>query len=1201
MTVGPQKVLFRPRKTNSKHPHILGPIDNNSSLKDPSNHENVTTNDVNETSESNKTNGESNGTNDSISSSSAIDHKPQGYKNAQVTELTKNSYYCISRLPALPPVLTKQKNKGSVLNGYSDHISNYAVTVSEDGIFVWPYESIDNAPLTIEFPLGDFSSNILPLAILTKPASGATNDPGIVIINACSGLLKFYESVQHSPALGIISDKNLEITVSIKADKGEFIAFVENVEPAGIIIVTSWKRVVLISIRDHKSKPCLSTVELMKPVSKGITGFFNNSDDINDDIICIRSGYIHENNSHQEIIIQEKSGLVTIFTIKLSSMSTGEVQQPQVDPSMSFSCYLNLENSLDGFDNISGSNITYLDIWRLNAMSSENIYLILCIILDPYQSNADSLVLVTAKMDQSGVLVYGSYKSNRFNSDMVMGNGGESGSRKPCFYIPTPESTAFININNSIILTDIDYSYTISKGTVPYHKPKWEDIITLSNDVEIIGYGYENQGKDSNPAIVLLTSNSGVIRVERFMQSNNTITDESGLDPVHLVKSHIEQAIFYSSSSIDFTLTGTFSPETISNAIIQIVDEIINSTSKYLPSMSDAIGYSLLDKKCKLFKNLLNYCGNNFTHLDNDIILLMVHSLEKTQVSLHVWNTIDSHDKLPTKLKRVLVEQNKSINNDEDIRRYLNEDIPSINVKLTEMLNQIINSSFPSDFVLNLITNTLYDGVLLNELPYSQQLINKKSWIFDTDLILVVEKYFRKEFCNDSSMFTNPHTIRTDIGKLCHVLYYFINEAISYMKLEGNDELTSYIHWYNKHKTSWVQCLLSNNLTEVAITLVEQYHDFTSLSQILEDERENTNDQYGLNSIEYNAVLANYYGYFEKYNYEFARALFDYYIKYDKIQILLTGFPRYKHLLDQYLQENHDKVSNVAWIRKLMDNEFDMASKYLIKSTELNPDEGQSSLELKYSLAKLSAIATPKTNNGLDLDLDLDGTLFSIETKLILIRIQKSLFQYISEALVKGNGHGHSHGHSNEVEIVQFESFVKFLNDKINQDAAKSIFDSSFNRFINNQNIPELSLIDYLTLVKPSGKYPNGFSNAFKVATLLPDEKSYKFETKKIWCRLLAITDDWNDIKNTKDQTDDYVRRKVQNSVLYKTILSFDGDKEINILEEMLNDNESIFEDDNILLSETNKSYFNISINYVNTYDLLSWIKSIKTEVSLNT
>ncbi|KAK7680132.1 hypothetical protein QCA50_016857 [Cerrena zonata] len=188
----------------------------------------------------------------------------------KVLELTKNDKYCVSKLPALPSVFN-ENNGEAVFNGYSDHLSNYSLVVASGSIYVWNYKSIDTTPLLFQFPLDkDSLDSKLPLAILTNPSTGNSQDPGLVIINATTGDVKFYESVQHAPALGIINNKQLESNIPIQSRHGEYITLAENVEPAGIMVATSWKRVVLVTIRDFQSKPHLSTHELLSP-SKSTT------------------------------------------------------------------------------------------------------------------------------------------------------------------------------------------------------------------------------------------------------------------------------------------------------------------------------------------------------------------------------------------------------------------------------------------------------------------------------------------------------------------------------------------------------------------------------------------------------------------------------------------------------------------------------------------------------------------------------------------------------------------------------------------------------------------------------------------------------------------------------------------------------------------------------------------------------------------
>lgn len=1086
-----------------------------------------------------------------------------------ITELTKNDFYCISKLPALPSILSKSQTS---LSGYSDNISNYSVTVSEEGIFVWSYQSTDISPLVIEFPIDDaeeIDDKILPLAILTRPLNN--KEPGIVIINGRTGLLKFYKNVQHSPALGLINNKNFEITIPLKCNKGEFITFAENVEPAGIVVVTSWKRVILVSLRDYQNKPRLHCLELLK--SSNILKFFNvGNDSINQDIVSIRPGKTFQNGVKQEIIIQEINGLIHSVTVNLASNNG----LPNIDVSSSFKFAIGpyVESSVDGFNSLSNSNIQYLDIWKLNTTQTDNTFLILCLISDHFNKDSQSLVLVTAKIERSGVLVYGSHISNRFNGKSVT---------KAKLFVPNPETTAFVIIDNSIILTDMDYSYFLSKGTVLYYKPRWEDTINIKSDIDIIGFGYEDKSLESNPAIILLTSNFGVLRVERF--NNDKIEDYSS-NPQTLVKSHIEQAIFYSNSkaAIDFNLYENFNQAVINLAIEEIIHEVINSTSQYLPNSLPTIK-TLLDRKYQVLENLDKFVNENY-QVSESIKLQIIYGLEKVQFSNLFYSFLDKNDEYGKDSKRILskiiTSEYKDYTNSKDIiRKFFNEKIESINYIFTKFINQAIEEDLNSIYLLDLVTTSLYDGVLDIDVNKVENIERRKSWIFETDVFFNIEKYFQTRFFTDS--FVHPIEVRKNLSKLCNVFYYFINQAINYMNLELNNDLKTYSKWYNINKVKWIQILLSNQLIEEAIILVEHYKDFNSLSVILEDERDKIIDTFGLDSVQYNDLIVKYYVYFEKYNYEFAESLFNYFLNNNKIQTLLTGFPRYKNLLDQFLDSNKDKVSSVAWISYLNDGKYVQSCESLLNSAQSFANESQSNQELKYSLAKLSAIAS-KNND------DMDEKLFVIETKLILIRIQKSLYHYANEIFPNSEGN----------EEILFQSFIKnYLNPRIDNSTLHAIFESSFEDFLHNKQLSENELIKYLTFVKPTAKFSNGFANAFKIASLFTNEIDYKITTKNIWCRLLAITDNWDDLIKTDEKTDEFVKRKVQNSVIFKTITSFNDDKELLVLNELLSDEEDSFNDASILLSELNKTYFNIARRNIEKYNILEWIKSVKNQDDL--
>ncbi|CUM52475.1 uncharacterized protein AC631_05032 [Debaryomyces fabryi] len=1126
-----------------------------------------------------------------------------------VFELTKNKKYCVSRLPALPAVL-ETDSSDNILNGYSDSASNYALVINEKAIHVWNYSSTDTTPLSIQFPLDRSSESLLPLAILTRPSSGASQDPGLVIIDSSSGLVKFYESVQHAPALGLINNKLLELTIPLNSNKGEYITLAENVEPAGIVIATSWKRCILISLRDFKSKPQLSYIELLGPSHSGgflssIFNGFNNHMDYNgtlkDEIVSIKSGKIANHGMTQEIIIQDSVGGFNLFSYNLFSANAVPYIEKKKTLKQNLGVYL--ENSIDGFLPGSSLNTKFLDLWPLESQELQDIYLGLCLIDEAYRDNeGKNLLLVTMKIDETGVLFYGSHKLIRYDPNLTI-----SSNNKPKLYVPDLGKTAFITFDSSVILTDINTSYIQSQGTVQYYKPRWEDIVKLKSSVQVIGQGYENKSSNTNPAVILLTNNSGVLRVERFPeQSNNEMEideEEDVVDPIQIAKSHIEQAIFYSkSSAIEFDIKEEYSNDIIIEALKRVLDEILDSTSPYLPVFLPSIK-DFLSMKSKLYHGLIHYTKRNFLPLWGDIGPQITEYLEKIEVALSLWifiNEGSATEKLKGVFKESILEVDAvKISKDEDlIRKFFSQGLSSINQVLTTFIEKLIQIDYSLTSIMDLIVKTMYNGVYENDSRYivGSEVPSFKLWIFETSLLLRIEEVFSKLYCNNSKDHEDISTqqTRSILIQSCEVLYYFVTSAINFMKeQEGNsDQLKEYIRWYKSRKFDWIEALIRRSLDKEAIAIAEKYHDLSSLAQILEAEKSAIIEKYGENSKEFDNLLSRYSYYFEKFQYEFASNLFDFYIKNDKIQSLLVGFENYNHYVEEYFAKNNKKTSEISWIRSLLDKNFVQGAETLIESARSKSEDLQENIELKYSLAKLSAIAA-KNSDAMTDNNRLEDLLYDAENNLILIRIQKHLYLELLNFV------------SGQKGLLNLDYVLKnFINDSLDHTTSKNLIEPFFQQFLENRPLNPKQLITLLILIKQYSGFVNGFSNALKVASLITNEHEYRLQAKMIWLRLLTSTDDWSTLAKTENKTDEYTKQKIHDSILYKTISYLGAESELlNELDELLLHYTEGLDDDreDNLVKSLNAKYLETLQVYVTNYNLKTWIMSIKQEVKNNT
>ncbi|KAI5963271.1 NUP133 [Candida pseudojiufengensis] len=924
--------------------------------------------------------------------------------DTQVEELTKNKFYCVSRLPGLPQILKTQ----SFDNAYSDSESNYSLVINDGSIYVWSYKSLDTEPFSIHFPI-DKSIFKLPMAILTRPSSGTDQDPGLIMIDSITGYVKYYESVQHAPTLGLINDKSLELQIELQKD--EVITLAENVEPAGICISTSFQRCLMISLRDYKSKPNLSIIEMINPNSGLLAKFFKHE---NNEIVAIRSGRTSENSTSQQILVLDSTG--TLYSIHYCLLSASSY--PFIDKQKSFK--QNLYIDVDTYPS-SQQNTQWLDIWSL---AEENYFLALCNV-------NEKLVLVTLGCDKSGSLFYGAHQLNSI----------EKIPNKPKLFLPEPGKTAFVVADDDIVMTDINTSYIESKHTFSYYRPRWEDVVRLKESTKIIGYGYENQSPISNPSIILITKGFGVIRIEKFPESTTTETIEEINSPLSIVKSHIEQGIFYSDSmEIDFDLSDRFDSSTIEEAIKSIINEVITSQSAYIPKSLPSIT-EITQFKVKTFKELLNYCKRNFNKPDT--LSNIIEQLQKSNVALNIWKFIDS--KKDSEYFKIF----KSIK--PDYKDFFLHDIKTIGGVYSTYINKLDEQGLDTG---SLIISTLYDGIYTNSSNFTNSEKSEKSWIFDTNLVIKVEEIFQKDYIKDGS--ESEETI-----KFVELLYYFFNLAIR------TNQGEIYHKIYVEKKKDWISSLLNINLENNAINIAETYHDFKSLAEILSSQKEIT----PINEL-------NYVKYFEEFGYEFASAVYENDLQNNNIQELLLNFTNYKPYLLRFFHENPKKTSSIAWIRYLLDDKYAKVSEILQLAQSYNLQTIDNQLT-QLSIAKLSSVAA-------------NDTVKEINNEILRINYQLNIRNEITNK-------------TRIEAIKDSFFIQHFLNPNIDSTFKKEVTSSYFPTFQKNFKLTDIQLINLLTTIKTKILDNNNFHYVFNLANFEHNEILKESLFDIILVRLLTI------------------------------------------------------------------------------------------------
>lgn len=1108
-------------------------------------------------------------------------------------ELTKNDKYCVSRLPASPPILSADNmaESGDLLNGYSDNITKCALVVGDQAINVWPYKSTDDVPLTFEFPLQDGNQDAVPLAILTRPTPGSTLDPGLVIINSLSGYVRFYESVQHAPALGLINSKLIEANLPIQTSQGEVITVAENVEPAGVVVATSWKRVVLILLRDFKGAPKLSLVELSAPAKsfKLLPSWLKRADpdQISDEIVSIKTGRVASNGLAQEIIIQDAAGSFKKIFFQFSATGSPCVNHRRT---LTFNLASYLENNIDGFIPGAVIDVRYLDLWPLKPQGDvvadiqlfDDLFTaLICVESSLHGRDERRLLLITMRINESGVLVYGSHQLPQADSNL-----SDSLIVKPRLFIPSPGATAFVVVGNSVILTDMNTLFLnkTTESSFLYFKPKWEDTVSLKSTVDIIGLGYEDKIGETNPSLVLITRDFGVLRIERFTDKEDdsaTDTVDLSTDPVYLLKSHIQQAIYYYESSVvDFDVGSNYSEEIISASTRSIISEILDSSSPYLPPMFASTRESF-NVRATLMRQLISFVQRNFTDSWSTIIEI-THALEKLTAAENLWNYIDVDTAEALLLKEKLVhfiQINDLISTSESqdtLRVFFTKNVNSILSLLTGFVDFLHHENYSSAVLLKILEITLYDGVFVNEELYITRLNHgpsMKNWIFDSKLLIVAESIFSEVYCstNGELKYLSSSQGQTQLTNLAETLYYLVSSAVKFMRETNDDQLAEYIEWYNDRKKQWVDAMLKHGLVNDALRITEKYNDFLSIAAVLEKERDQTSPEY----IEERIRV-----FMHKYGYEFASELFSYYLEMDKIHRLILDCGPYQNFLEMYFTNNASKSAKVAWIHYLLVNNYTEAAKRLMTLSSSKEMDNQESRELNLSLAKLTAIAAKFARTDGTPSPVLDEIAIEAENNLVVTRIQNNLFNSIA-LLLQG-----------QKSLITLDWFVSsFANPSI------AIIDTTaellvyFDRFVNQNPLEKEQLISLLTSIKPINEFKRVFADALMVSALIGNDEIYKQQASEVWLKLLTTTDDWKSITFTSDTTDEVNETRIKETTLFHTMKLVAMNRDIiHILDSVIQTSWS----GNYLEGST---LFESLTDLLQNNNLASWVDSIKAEV----
>lgn len=1009
----------------------------------------------------------------------------QAFNNIKI--LTENEKYVVKRLA---PDLSLLPISSSCAEGLIDTHSGKALINDNDYLYIWDYYSSQINTNFCRIPLHEENAVLkyAPRCLFTWPAAmDETTQPfvessigssgGICIIHRKNSQLIYYEDIDSINNLHLQLSHRKAHTLNLKLKEDESVIQALNCEPAGIAIATSLGRVLFVTIRDSTGKPRL---QLKQQLIKPQQGFFFHSFNASKEIVSLKIGPM-VGRGERLLYITTKGGNFQIWHL---SVGINCFKRSDID------LFGQILDSLEGLYPFAHGTLQILDSHPLFPDSSSS-HLVLSAIKDEKEMY---YILSTIVLDEKtgGFTIFSTYRLNTYISPFS--------DKKPALFIPaavgdqiTDTTTVFVLFSNAIVLTQVssklDSSYPLRR--------KWEDIISFRDDVKIIGSGYNSD------SVCVMSKEIGVVEINVSGELNQ---NENTMEEIRFVKSHVDQAVYFSgisSNPIEFNLPKGISLEAdeVEADLRSASEEIFYSKGKYIPPMMNTLNQHL-NLRVDLFKNLLYFVEQNFNFkISPNEKLNLLEKFEIMNCCLELCNFLKIHPQLEELWTKNLKMKNGSLTMDDLAINRLSE-FPKV---FTQFLIQLSDKSIPTSTSLKTSTATLlakcfYDAVLeqgeknlrydlfkLDPLELSQDL----PWFINYDNLKAINTIF---FNDNFSSTTKSEEDKQRLLTLVKTMYYLFNQANLWFKelpqRKDTDLFRDFQNLFLDNHLSWNQALAELDLKEDVLQVAEFYQDLEVLVETLE-------------SLNKTVSQEIYSLYFEKFGYEFASTLFEYYINQNKLDDLFYRFPEQHDLLVQFFNSS-EKYGNVAWIQEILDQDYTAASKTLCGISQSGTANGQS-LEVRQIYLNIAKLATlveePVSVSELEA---IQGCLDEVDgQKNLLLKLQDSRVDMAAR-----------------FAGTQLENLFQVLVAKIK----------------NCQSLPLQQLIEAYSMLGDT----DSFYCALKLLAFSGDSLGYepkKFLIATTWRRCILM-DDWDSVKDNGKSSLYLVLRKFFSEELFRSNLA---------------------------------------------------------------
>ncbi|KAK2800340.1 hypothetical protein FQN50_008156 [Emmonsiellopsis sp. PD_5] len=573
--------------------------------------------------------------------------------------LSSNDFCTASHLPSLPEQI--KENPAAAFRYTISASDGYCLALSQYEAIVWPY-NIPPQSLTpnvvLKFALPSparYPDDPLPLG--TFVSKSAEGNPGLMVVVPSTGKITLWETVSNAAILGLIKQRQNGIQGAIPGMlSGEVATEIINAEPSGIIIALSTGRLAHVSIRDSQGKPGIS-VEILRGTSRtanvGFLGGLRNVLSGNSwkrKVAATKAG-ISSQRGQRDIMIATSAGAFELWDIHWNNGNTLKAEVDAKD------CILQSLDSIIGVAEEAQHSFEVFDFafaqgdYGNTSGDPDDIDrpISLWVLVSVLQDSSPSYFVVELNIVGSTPNAGVVYPVHLRNHTSEPGSGWS-----PHLYIPKPGNSAFVVFDTAIVLLSLTSSQReVSTLPVDTNDSKshslFQDCIRFrqGNDYVVQGCGTEDYDADHKyPSCIVVIRNFGLVRLSAL-----PLPISDGPEALKVTaKSRLEQAVFYGgmkTNPLDFLGYDELhsSPAELEEAALKISDEILKSSSKFVPTTVPSLEQQMKMRATALH-DLAVYLKRFHVHLSHLTRWKLLWGAEKMAAQRAIWRAQEGNEQI---------------------------------------------------------------------------------------------------------------------------------------------------------------------------------------------------------------------------------------------------------------------------------------------------------------------------------------------------------------------------------------------------------------------------------------------------------------------------------------------------------------------------------------------------------------------------